>query len=180
MSTQKKTFGPSVALSVAEAVSVAVAGNDFPCYYSHVQIHFSRIFLLRKENEIRLSVATRPPTSQRCKVRVDYDLSPNHHQPAVTGWSREITINPYYLSFLSIARTRLKREGRIDRSWRYHSQPPRNNFSNYSLVRYPPEAQVEFLLLPRNNANQLFERGEIARHEQDHGQAGERNDADAN
>ena len=108
------------------------------------------------------------------------DQSPNHHQPAVTGWSREITINPYYLSFLSIARTRLKREGRIDRSWRYHSQPPRNNFSNYSLVRYPPEAQVEFLLLPRNNVNQLFERGEIARHEQDHGQAGERNDADAN
>ena len=92
----------SAALSVAEAVSVKVAGNDFPSYYSHVQIDFSRI-LLRKENEIRCVSCAQdllpPPRFQsQSRVHTTYspmvvDQSPNTNQPS---GGREITINPYY------------------------------------------------------------------------------------
>ena len=66
---EKRWLALSVALSESEAVSVAVAGNDFPSYYSHVQIDFSRI-LLRKENEIRF-VSCAQDLPQGFKVRVD-------------------------------------------------------------------------------------------------------------
>ncbi len=67
MCEKKRSLAVSVALSVAEAV----AGNDFPSYYSHVQIDFSRI-LLRKESEIRC-VSCAQDLLQGFKVRVDYD-----------------------------------------------------------------------------------------------------------